>query len=116
MGPRRGSVARRGRARRRRAAARGCVAGGMGHRLVPQTLLRLQRAVIVKAMPLRQHGASSVQCATIAAEIERRLPLLTAEYVHTYRLDMPTRSPPRDSLSFSLKSSTASFDLHFERI
>ncbi len=47
--------------------------------LVPKALLRLQRAVIVKAMPLRQHGASALQCATIAAEIERRLPLLTAE-------------------------------------
>lgn len=48
--------------------------------LVPKALLRLQRAVIVKAMPLRQHGASVVQCETIAAEIERRLPLLTDQH------------------------------------
>jgi hypothetical protein len=85
-------------------SARARVSARVGMGLVPKTLLRLQRAVIIKAMPLRQHGASAVQCATIAAEIERRLPLLTAEYVH-YRLNSPA---PRNAHSSSFKYSVAS--------
>jgi hypothetical protein len=87
-----------------RELARARVSARVGMGLVPKTLLRLQRAVIIKAMPLRQHGASAVQCATIAAEIERRLPLLTAEYVH-YRLNSPA---PRNAHSSSFKYSVAS--------
>jgi hypothetical protein len=59
--------------------------------VVSTALLKLQRAVFVKAMPLRQHGATALQCQTVAAEIERRMPLLLAQHAG---LLPPTRSDP----------------------